>query len=64
MGIGEKMLSARRRAGFQPGMPSPLMRSHTSWISDALPTTMRPARILIRHEPFEKSASLKIIRKK
>ena len=33
-------------------------------ISDALPTTMRPARILIRHEPFEKSASLKIIRKK
>ena len=33
-------------------------------ISDTLPTTMRPARILIRHEPFEKSASLKIIRKK
>lgn len=33
-------------------------------ISDTLPTTMRPARIFIRHEPFEKSASLKIIRKK
>ncbi len=33
-------------------------------ISAGLPAYMRPARILIRHEPFEKSSSLKIIRKK
>ena len=33
-------------------------------IRDTLPTPMQPARILIRHEPFEKSPSMKIIRKK
>lgn len=29
-----------------------------------LPSTMRPARMLIRHQPFEKNASMKIIRAK
>ncbi len=44
------------------GVTDEAMLAETDRISASLPTTMRPAKVIIRHEDFVKSPSMKIVR--
>ena len=47
----------------QPGVEDQALLDALRAMTDKLPSTMRPARMDVRHEDFEKSPSMKIIRK-
>ncbi len=47
-----------------PGVDEEIVMSVLKTIREELPSPMRPARMILRKEEFEKSASMKIVRKK